>query len=328
MLSHCLPAAVALSLVFAAGAAQPQPGPVEPAVKATAAEIPFAPLGHIEKRGTGPVPVVLVPGWGCDWTVFESFMDRNAEKYTMYAVTLPGFGGTASPLLPDGTPTSDDIWLRNAEAAVVKLVEERKLDKPLLIGHSLGGHLAFRLAGHKPEHFRGAISLDGMIAFPLGGPMKFPKEQRQMIVEQMARPQLEAMSEDDWDQMSETMMSSMITNQDRAKVIGDRVKGVPATVRCRYLLELLASDPSDEIKELKIPVLAIAAFDEQEPGVGDQLRAFWQEMIEGLDKVQVVFFEGAKHFITEDAPAELDEAVGLFVAGKPAESKTIKHGAN
>ncbi|HWQ33597.1 MAG TPA: hypothetical protein VNQ79_12150 [Blastocatellia bacterium] len=51
---------------------------------------PLGELGHVEKRGRGPVPMILISDVRTDWTIWQSFMERNAERYTMYAVTLPG----------------------------------------------------------------------------------------------------------------------------------------------------------------------------------------------------------------------------------------------
>ena len=40
----------------------------------------------------------------------------------------------------------------------MQLVEERSLDRPVLVGHSLGGHLAYRLAAEHGDNLRGGRS--------------------------------------------------------------------------------------------------------------------------------------------------------------------------
>ena len=80
------------------------------ALGAASAASAGTPLGHVEQRGAGPTPVVLISGLACDWTVWEDFMDRNTERFTMYAVTLPGMAGTDAPPKPEaegGTPWLD-----------------------------------------------------------------------------------------------------------------------------------------------------------------------------------------------------------------------------
>src|SRR5690606_30796269 len=56
---------------------------------------------HVVKRGSGPVPMVLVSDVLMPAEeVYGSFMPQNAGRYTMYAVTLPGFGASGTLPLP------------------------------------------------------------------------------------------------------------------------------------------------------------------------------------------------------------------------------------
>jgi pimeloyl-ACP methyl ester carboxylesterase len=81
--------------------------------------------------------MVLVSGFGVGASAFEGFMRRNADRYHMFAVTLPGFENTAAPPMPAaGTSYGDQSWTRAAVDAVVKLIREKKLDRPVLVGHS------------------------------------------------------------------------------------------------------------------------------------------------------------------------------------------------
>src|SRR5262245_60595350 len=59
-------------------------------------------IAEVERRGSGPVPLVLIAGAPYGWRAWEGFMARNAERYTMFAVTPAGYAGTAPPALPAG----------------------------------------------------------------------------------------------------------------------------------------------------------------------------------------------------------------------------------
>ena len=50
-------------------------------------------LGAVVEHGAGPVDMVLVSGFGVGASAFDGFMRRNARRYRMVAVTLPGFDG-------------------------------------------------------------------------------------------------------------------------------------------------------------------------------------------------------------------------------------------
>jgi hypothetical protein len=58
----------------------------DPNAKRVDKTTPLGQLGQVEKRGRGPVPVILIADVRTDWTIYQSFIDRNAERYTMYAV--------------------------------------------------------------------------------------------------------------------------------------------------------------------------------------------------------------------------------------------------
>src|SRR5262245_42385307 len=48
-------------------------------------------LGAVVERGKGGTDMVLVSGFGVGASAFEGFMTRNASRYRMLAITLPGF---------------------------------------------------------------------------------------------------------------------------------------------------------------------------------------------------------------------------------------------
>ena len=48
-------------------------------------------LGAVVERGKGPIDMVLISGFGVGASAFEGFMQRNAKRYHMLAITLPGF---------------------------------------------------------------------------------------------------------------------------------------------------------------------------------------------------------------------------------------------
>ncbi len=87
-------------------------------VSAVVAEAPA--LALVEEVGTGDVPVVLIHNTQGDWRVWESFMERNSARYSMFAVRLAGAGGSEAMELPEGDPLDVMVW---TDAAVGELAE-------------------------------------------------------------------------------------------------------------------------------------------------------------------------------------------------------------
>ncbi|MEM9859264.1 MAG: hypothetical protein AAF843_18040 [Bacteroidota bacterium] len=91
-------------------------------------------LGNVQKFGSGKESMILLPGWGFDWTIFESFIDRFKDKYSIYAVTFPGFGNTMAPPMPaENGVFSNLYWSGGILTGLKNLITREKLERPILV---------------------------------------------------------------------------------------------------------------------------------------------------------------------------------------------------
>lgn len=314
-----------LTLSLGTAIAQPPGGPTPPPPPPTPAERPapaeLTPIPTVEVRGEGPIPILLIPGHVSDWRIFEPFMDRNKARYTMYALSLPGHAKSDPPPLPGDAPPSRTLWLDNAAAAILKLVEERKLDHPVVAGQLLGGTLALRLAAEHPDSFRAAISINGLAAYPLK-PEHITREQRADYLDHTIAPALMQLPGDMWEDANRSSAASMVKSNERANDLADMMNQTPSKVGKRYMLELMACDFTAEMKGLKIPALVCIALSDEYPTGWAQMKEIVAPEFADSPKVTLVYFEDTRHLITDDAPAELDAAIENFLAGKPVTGKT------
>ena len=82
----------------------------------------------------------MVHGIGSQWQVWSPMIPLLRREREVIALDLPGFG--SSPALPDDVePTPYALT-----DAVVKLLDELGLEKPLVVGNSLGGLITLELA--------------------------------------------------------------------------------------------------------------------------------------------------------------------------------------
>lgn len=294
----------------------------QPAPPLAAAEPKVTPLAHVEVHGTGPVAVVLIPGLVSEWTAFEPFMARNAARYTMYAVTLPGFGGSEPPPTPaDGESYAAAPWLANAERAVMSMVAERKLDKPVLLGQSMGGFVALRTAAHHPGAFRSVVVLNSMPAWPIRPPTEtMTPEQRAHAVDAEISQRAKQASDAEWMNEQARWIAASVPDPVRAKAMIASAAGVPKAVSSRYMLEYLASDLSGEIGKIGVPTLVIAPLPLSDPHP-ESLRIMWRQQFAPVVNGTVVFFEDSGELITEDSPAALDRAIEQFLSGGHVDGK-------
>jgi len=123
-----------------------------------------------ETWGEGPPEVVALHGWRRTHGDFGASLGPSAPQgpLSTLAPDLPGFGATPEPPEPWGSG--------EYAAAVAKLVEEAhgSGSPPVVVGHSLGGRIAVRLAAARPE-LVGALVLSGAPLLPrAGGPRRPP----------------------------------------------------------------------------------------------------------------------------------------------------------
>jgi pimeloyl-ACP methyl ester carboxylesterase len=90
--------------------------------------------------GSGP-PVLLVHGLAGSWRWWEPVLEPLSRELRLYLVDLPGFGSARRRRFA----------LADAPSYLRGLVEELGLERPHLVGHSLGGAVCARVAVLWPE---------------------------------------------------------------------------------------------------------------------------------------------------------------------------------
>ncbi len=102
--------------------------------------------------GTDGPPIVLLHGWPESADEFRRIMPELARDHIVYAPNLSGVGGTTAP---------DQDWRKEALARDIKaFADALKLEAPLLVGHDIGGMVAYAYARQFPEALGGVAILD------------------------------------------------------------------------------------------------------------------------------------------------------------------------
>lgn len=102
---------------------------------------------HYVERGSGPVTLVLVHGLAGNARHFTyRVFDALARDHHVIAIDRPGSGYSAR-LAGDSGP-------RAQAALIAAFIEAKTLDRPIVVGHSLGGAVALALAVAHPHLVR------------------------------------------------------------------------------------------------------------------------------------------------------------------------------
>jgi pimeloyl-ACP methyl ester carboxylesterase len=102
-------------------------------------------------------PVVLLAGGGNTAHVYDEFAPKLTASYHVYGITRRGFGAS-------GFSATDDPADRLGDD-VVAVIDALKLDRPVLVGHSLAGVELSSVANRYPDRVAGLVYLDAAYSY-------------------------------------------------------------------------------------------------------------------------------------------------------------------
>jgi pimeloyl-ACP methyl ester carboxylesterase len=116
---------------------------------------------YYERAGGGDPELLFVPGWCCDHTAFQPQFEHFSRTHAVTALDLRGVGQSDGPEDGYSIPRlADDVAAFCAAVGI---------EKPVLVGHSLGGMIAVDLAARYP-------SLPGALVLVDPGPIDYLPE--------------------------------------------------------------------------------------------------------------------------------------------------------
>jgi haloacetate dehalogenase len=111
---------------------------------------------HARSGGSGP-PVLLLHGYPQTHLMWHAVAPRLAERFTVIAADLPGYGASFRP-----APSDDHAahCKRALAADLVAAMRELGHEAFSVVGHDRGGRVAYRMALDHPEVVTRAALLD------------------------------------------------------------------------------------------------------------------------------------------------------------------------
>lgn len=301
---------------------------------------------HVETRGNGPTPVLLISDLGVDGLkLYASFAERQARAYTMHIVTLP-YAGAAKPLpWPERLDYAGRPWLSQVERELLALLDEPRMTGVTVIGTSVGGYFAARLALLRPKQVRAVVLVSALVHTTLRSqtnpdapataqerlarvkaippmPQLFPAapvppadELRRLI----ADPNSQHPTVRNW--MGFAVKDDAVS---RAWTFDALSSGffVPSL---EYGWELTSTDLTEQMQGLAVPMLAMGTWhDEGSTNVALPSVSQWDELKLRYPAIPltVVTFDDTRAYVSADAPEEFDRAVADFLAGRSVHGKT------
>jgi pimeloyl-ACP methyl ester carboxylesterase len=265
----------------------------------------------VERHGDQGRPVILIPGLeGGPW-VWERTIEALQKDHVVYAVTLAGFDGVPAP-------AGGGSLFDRADASLKQLIEQRKIDKPVLVGHSLGGTLALRFAGEHPQMISGVVAVDGLPVFP--GMERMGVDQRKALAARLQQ-QVAALS-------PEQFAAQSVGYMQKVGVIDPQLAARYAPMNARsdikasaqYMAEDMAADYRPLLKHANVPILEISPYNapdfSQPPKAMSEAKktAYYESLLAGAPQATVISISPSRHFVMLDQPAKFQLTLDRFLA--------------
>jgi pimeloyl-ACP methyl ester carboxylesterase len=256
-------------------------------------------LGHITVRAIGQgSPVVFIPGLASSSAVFDDVAARIGKDHRLIFVQVNGFAGSQPP-------ASVDSLLPSAVDELAGWLAANHVERPAVIGHSMGGLMAMMLAKAHPAAAGKLLIVDSLPFYGmLFGPGATPDAVRP-IVEQMRAGLVNGTNP------PEVPPHMSNTDAGKAKILAWLKTSNRKTVG-EALVEDATTDIRPDLAELSdLPVTVLYAA----PNAATKTMAgtIYREAYKALPNAKIVPIDGSEHFIMLDQPQQFEQQVDAFL---------------
>ena len=242
-------------------------------------------LAYVE-RGSGAPPLLFVHAWSADLTTFQPQLDHFARHHRVVAVDLRGHGQSDKPE-QDYTAEvfADDLaWVAG----------QLRLERPVVVGHSMGGVIALVLAVRHPDVPAAIVAMDSPI---IPSPQLLAAVP--MLIEGMRSPAYRDVIRQFYD-----AYAGFEDDPQRREQLLERLTSGDQHVMASALENVFAADTEAAAAACRLPVLYISSG----PWHADIGR--FRELCPQLVTAQTV---GSGHFHQLEVPEQVNAMIERFI---------------
>jgi pimeloyl-ACP methyl ester carboxylesterase len=253
--------------------------------------LPYAELDglrlYYERAGSGDPELLFVHGWCCDHTAFAPQFDYFTQTHTASALDLRGCGRSDRPVDGYGVPDfADDLARFCAEVGI---------ERPVVVGHSLGGMIGVEFAAQHPSVARALVLVEPGPIDPLPETVEFFSS----FAEKLAGPSGE-------DLRRAYVQDMGARDEGLARWIVELMCAVPLPIATEVIRGIAAWNGVRAFALCTVPILLLrATLDEDLEEI--RLRSIKPDLEVGITV-------GAGHFHQLEAPDQINAMIERFLA--------------
>jgi pimeloyl-ACP methyl ester carboxylesterase len=214
----------------------------------------------------------------------------------------PGGGNASGPVV---APVAEEI---------ARYIREAGLERPAIVGHSLGGAWAMMVAARQPE-LASKIMVVDMLPFmgALFGPPGATPESVAPIAERI-RTGIATSAGDQRRQVIEQTIATMVKTEGlRPGAVAHSLASDPA-ISGQTMYDLITTDLRPELARIKVPVTVLYVVPPNAPVSPAQMEGFYKLSFANVPQAVLKRIPDSYHFIMFDQPAAFQGELRAFFA--------------
>ena len=271
---------------------------------------------HVRVDGTAQGAgrdVILIPGLSSSPEIWQGTVDHLGAGYRVHRIHIQGFAGapaqgnaqTGAAPTPVAAPVAEEI---------ARYIREQRLQKPAVVGHSMGGTIGLMLAARHPD-LVGKLMVVDMVPF-MGAMFGAPgatAESVTPVADGIWAAQANSPREA-YVAQATTAINGMINIESRREEALEDMRESDQKVSAAAFRELVTTDLRSELSRISAPteVLYVKFNDPRmTPEITD---AIYQTSYAGLPGAKLKRIDDSAHFIMFDQPQAFHAALDAFLA--------------
>lgn len=264
---------------------------------------------QVKVEGRGPA-MIFIPGLNSGKETFTDTCTQFKAQYTCHLLTLPGFAG--NPARKD----LNNAFVEPMRDSILAYIKAKKIEAPVIVGHSLGGFTALLIAEKAPSVPKALVIVDSLPFFPAiqnpAATEASTKAGAEMMKKQMLTQPIEQ-----YQATAVQMVTQGMSNQPtRLPQLQAWAKSSDRASTSQAMFDLMTIDLRGRVAKIKTPTLVLGAWAAYKPygSTAESTLQIFKSQYQQLPGVQIKLSDSAYHFISWDDPKWLYQQSSTFLS--------------
>ncbi len=260
------------------------------------------------EAGPGVRDIILIPGLSSSPEIWQGTVDHLGSGWRVHRIHIQGFAGApveGNAEGPVAAPVAEEI---------ARYISEQGLDKPAVVGHSMGGTIGLMLAARHPDAV-GRLMVVDMVPFMgamFGGPGA-TAESVAPVAEQVYQGMATAAPADYQSRAAASVTGMINTESKRAGPLEDTATS-DQQVSSRSFRELILTDLRPELPRITVPTEVLYVKFNDPRMTNEMVDGIYQASFATLPGVELKRIDDSAHFIFLDQPGTFYAELDAFLA--------------